>query len=801
MVLVSIVCVLPLGLLRNVDSLSNVSAATVGFYFCLVMKVIAEAMWKIWSADKNINMDLWKPSGMLQCVPIFSMALFCQTQLFEIFESLPKLSLERMNVVTKNAINICTTVYLTLGLFGYIAFSSQEISGNILMSLSESWISDVIKLGFVMSVAFSFPLIIFPCRASLYSLIYRKLVIMIGLLILVLGTYANLQAAESKLDRYDEKYVTQERIDKIVQDFFDSKKLQKSEDTIVKPLPNINEKIDKKGKDIIVESEVQPPNPVPPESKENIEAKVPKPEQNVKLIESKPSLDQEQNLQKPKEIHKSEETIDKAVIDSHPRNLNLKTSNEEKQSNGIDTEEKAKEKIAAKLPVDQDNADILKQQQLIDTIKQHGKEQKELIKEQNEILQELAKTKQELQKSQKDKIDTDDAKKIAVESIQKIANIAIQSLGGITEKPNQIEKEKVQKIDAHVGNLVDNVEEVAKKAVEAIEAVKEDIINKEQLPQQNEAAPLLQNQHPNSDLGGLNNPMENKVALRDIIEKTQESNLNLEGQSNKNQEHTGDKLPKAQEIEVSQVNRAAAKEHSHSPDEPQSYIRGEDMQSQKINQPVPSNMVPNVPIPVAMNPNGGLNNYQHVDNSQVANENKILLQPAIANGQQQPQQLNKIPQQPQNVNNNEQQQPQQIINNHQQKINNNQQHQPEEVNNNQQQQAQKINDDQFNLGQIDQSNVMFNKDNLLQKNLGNNIQQTQLKDEHARQKREVIDCTEKMLKHEDKQICDTLIVDKQQEVLLPIPDLTVGLSKSLPLDSNVIYHIRSLKNVEVKEER
>lgn len=39
MVIVSLVCVLPLGLLRNVDSLSNVSAATIAFYFCLVMKV------------------------------------------------------------------------------------------------------------------------------------------------------------------------------------------------------------------------------------------------------------------------------------------------------------------------------------------------------------------------------------------------------------------------------------------------------------------------------------------------------------------------------------------------------------------------------------------------------------------------------------------------------------------------------------------------------------------------------------------------------------------------------------------
>lgn len=46
------------------------------------------------------------------------------------------------------------------------------ISGNILVNLSQSLSSDVIKIGFVISIAFSFPLVIFPCRASLYSLLH-----------------------------------------------------------------------------------------------------------------------------------------------------------------------------------------------------------------------------------------------------------------------------------------------------------------------------------------------------------------------------------------------------------------------------------------------------------------------------------------------------------------------------------------------------------------------------------------------------------------------------------------------------
>jgi len=48
--------------------------------------------------------------------------------------------------------------------------------GNILVNLSTSFGSDIIKIGFVLSIAFSFPLVIFPCRASLYSLLYRKVI-------------------------------------------------------------------------------------------------------------------------------------------------------------------------------------------------------------------------------------------------------------------------------------------------------------------------------------------------------------------------------------------------------------------------------------------------------------------------------------------------------------------------------------------------------------------------------------------------------------------------------------------------
>ncbi|XP_023015972.1 uncharacterized protein [Leptinotarsa decemlineata] len=166
--------ILPLGLLRNVSSLNGVSRATIGFYCCLVLKVIFEAVPHLFSGDWFKNVNFWRIEGILQCLPIFSMALFCQTQLFEIYQSVQNATLEKMNNLICIAVNICTGVYIFVGIFGYIAFADKPFTGNILLSFSPSFMTGVMKIGFIISVAFSFPLVIFPCRASLYSLLYKE---------------------------------------------------------------------------------------------------------------------------------------------------------------------------------------------------------------------------------------------------------------------------------------------------------------------------------------------------------------------------------------------------------------------------------------------------------------------------------------------------------------------------------------------------------------------------------------------------------------------------------------------------
>ncbi|XP_063827885.1 putative sodium-coupled neutral amino acid transporter 10 [Ostrinia nubilalis] len=876
MVIVSLVCVLPLGLLRNVDSLSNVSAATICFYFCLVMKVIAEAASQMFTTSWETRVEMWRPAGVLQCVPIFSMALFCQTQLFEIFESLPSLSLEKMNVVTKNAINICTCVYFTLGLFGYIAFSAQDISGNILMSLSPTMASDVIKLGFVMSVAFSFPLIIFPCRASLYSLLYKKVhsshhdhiinhsipvrsfrcitvgivgaslcvglalpnielvlglvgatigvlvcvvfpaaafvrathkdtnerllakgIIILGLIIMVLGTCANLQAAESQIDKYDDKYITKERIDKMVEDFF--QKQEKPDGVIIKPeFKNGPDETNKINDDILKESVVLPPNPVPPESQSNEKKEETKPKPIVKDVA--PEILQE--------------TVDK-VSETHPKNLNK--GHDAKHVNGVkdNQEQKQVEKPKENNQKPQSLEDKMnKQQQLIETIKQHGEEQKELLKEQKEILSELQKTKQELEKNKNDAADAD-AKKIAVESIKKIANMAIQSLAGVSDKPGEIGDEKKSE---QLEKLADEaVQEIAQKAVETIEAIKE-IKEKPDAPKPLPNVPLVP-VPPNNNLPLNNGQNVNPNQVQQNVVSNGQVNPQNVPQPNAQLPNIGQPIANvAKDVNVPQP-PANVVQPVKTAQLPANNVQP----SANIGQPIAQALSNNAPVanlpPIPANVGQPPANNKLPDANVQANIAQAVVnnQPAANQIAQNIPNNNNLP-----VKNNQNELP---VQNKQKSAETAKQHlhaldEPQSYK--QGEDVQKKNNDQA-LNNIVAKNVPLplaingntqqkinenvnavqNSDNANVKIDGIQNANQKTGDKSAvRQKREVVDCTEKSaLKPEDKEICKTLIDNKPdlnkdvKDILSSQVDLTdIGLPKNLPFHPNIIHHIsRSLK--------
>ncbi|PRD30697.1 UNVERIFIED_CONTAM: Slc38a10 [Trichonephila clavipes] len=174
LMLVGLCVALPLGMLRKIDSLTSLSALSIAFYLCLILKIFAEAVPNLAANDWWYEVNWWKSEGLLPCLPIFSMALSCQTQLFEFFDTMNDPSLKRMQTVVGGAVHLCSTVYIMVGILGYIAFYDKKITGNILIFLTPSVITEIIKLGFILTVAVSFPLCLFPCRTSLHSLLFKQ---------------------------------------------------------------------------------------------------------------------------------------------------------------------------------------------------------------------------------------------------------------------------------------------------------------------------------------------------------------------------------------------------------------------------------------------------------------------------------------------------------------------------------------------------------------------------------------------------------------------------------------------------
>lgn len=169
---------LPLALLRHVESLSSFSALSLGLYSILIIKLFSDASENMFYRDDAWDHIIyWDVSNVWNSLPIFSMSLSCQTQLFEIFDatSLSDLSsLKKMNHVVSNAINICSLVYVTVGLFGYIAFYQLPFRGNILVFLPSGFISTLTQAFFIFTIVISVPICLFPCRTSLHSFLFRK---------------------------------------------------------------------------------------------------------------------------------------------------------------------------------------------------------------------------------------------------------------------------------------------------------------------------------------------------------------------------------------------------------------------------------------------------------------------------------------------------------------------------------------------------------------------------------------------------------------------------------------------------
>ncbi|XP_021904092.1 amino acid transporter AVT6C-like [Carica papaya] len=181
--LVVLFVMLPLALLRQVDSLRHSSAVSIGLaiVFVVISSVMAiHALWTGKTQNPRLIPDFTKVSvlDLFTTIPIFVTGFGFHVVVHPIKAELQKSS--DMSLAVRISLLICITIYFTIGFFGYLLFG-DAIMPDMLVNFDQNSdssiglvINDIVRLSYAIHLALVFPLMNYSLRANVDEFLFPK---------------------------------------------------------------------------------------------------------------------------------------------------------------------------------------------------------------------------------------------------------------------------------------------------------------------------------------------------------------------------------------------------------------------------------------------------------------------------------------------------------------------------------------------------------------------------------------------------------------------------------------------------